>query len=143
MLTPENISKLRNEAHEREEKAKKQLKGYGKGCLYLVGIFIVIGIISSLFPSGSCSSSTSKPRTVVTNSALDSSVYQVKYWLEANAKDPSSIEYIEWSAVKKTSSGEFMVRVKYRAKNSLGGYVVENKVFTLDSTGKVTSQIDY
>ncbi len=36
-----------------------------------------------------------------------------------------------------------MVRVKYRSKNSFGGYVVANQVFYLDSRGNVTNYIDY
>ena len=68
---------------------------------------------------------------------------QVKAWLKANLNDPGSLEFIEWSPVQKTDDGGFMVRAKYRAKNSFGGYVVENRVFFLDSAGNVTHSIDY
>jgi len=51
-------------------------------------------------------------------------------------KDPKSVEYIEWSKVVETYDG-YKVRCKYRAKNSFGGYVVENKIFFLDLNGYV------
>jgi hypothetical protein len=34
-----------------------------------------------------------------------------------------------------------MVRHKYRAKNGFGGYMVEERIFMLDSTGNVTGTI--
>lgn len=76
------------------------------------------------------------------NSPWDASVRQVKDWLQSNLKDPRSLEYIEWSPV--TDYGDnFLVRVKYRAKNSFGGYVVSNQLFTLDKSGKVLNVQDY
>ena len=47
-------------------------------------------------------------------------------------------EAIEWSKVISRPEGGFMVRVKYRAKNSFGGFVIEEKIFTLDAEGNVT-----
>lgn len=79
---------------------------------------------------------------VVRNSPWDSSVSQVKDYLQNNLKDPKSFEAIEWSKVAKTESG-FMVRCKYRAKNSFGGYVIENRIFLLDKSGRVLSVFDY
>jgi hypothetical protein len=78
------------------------------------------------------------PKETVYNSSYDGSVYQVERYLERNLKDPDSFEAIEWSSVVKRADGGFMVRCKYRAKNSFGGYVVENQAFILDSTGNVT-----
>lgn len=86
---------------------------------------------------------TETPREVVYNSAWDGSVWQVDEWLRSNLKDPHSLEYIEWSPVTKSAGGGFMVRVKYRAKNSLGGYVIDNKGFMLDSSGAVTTSFDW
>ena len=91
--------------------------------------------------SGSLGSSA-KSREIVYNSDWDGSVRQVKSWLKSNAKDPKSLEYIEWSAVIETDNG-FLVRVKYRAKNSFGGYVVSNQMFSLDSSGNVDGVVDY
>lgn len=73
----------------------------------------------------------------VANSAWDGSVREVERYLKQNLKDPGSFEAIEWSPVVKGADNSFMVRVKYRAKNSAGSYVIEQKVFHLDSNGAV------
>lgn len=83
------------------------------------------------------------PREIVENSSWDASVKQVKAFLSQNAKDASSIEYLEWSPVQKTNNGGFAVRVKFRAKNSFGAYVLENKFFVLSSQGQVISVSDF
>ena len=78
----------------------------------------------------------------VENSAWDGSVSQVKKYLRSNLKDPDSYESIEWGNVVKTDNG-YMVRHKYRAKNSFGGYMVDNNVFYLDFQGNVVSVSAY
>ena len=78
----------------------------------------------------------------VENSSIDGSVSQVKRYLKNNLKDPNSYESIEWSNVVETDNG-YTVRHKYRAKNSMGGYVVENQIFYLDFQGNVTSVSSY
>ncbi len=133
-LTPEKIAEIK--------KKKQKTK---KGCFLVIIIIFVLFIIGIIFQPSSDSLNggrASASSEVVENSAWDGSVSQVKSWLKDNLKDPRSLEFINWSPVSKTKNG-FMVRVKYRAKNSFGGYVVENKVFFLDSTGTVTSSIDY
>jgi len=116
-----------------------------------VVVAAIVGAVVLLYtweggPSNSTSRRTSNAptsRAVVKNSGWDGSVSQVKSWLTSNLKDPGSLEFIEWSSVQKTNDGGFMVRVKYRAKNSFGGYVVENKIFYLNATGSVTNTIGY
>lgn len=104
---------------------------------YTVVIVLVIWIASSDSCSGGSSSSSSSGK-IVENSSWDGSVHQVKDWLRNNLKDPGSLEFIEWGTVIETTSG-YSVRVKYRAKNSFGGYVIEEKIFDLDRSGNVTS----
>jgi len=106
-------------------------------------VVLIIGLIGycGALPRGSSTSSSSE--AIVKNSAWDGSVAQVKSWLNNNLKDPGSLEFIEWSPVQKNQDGGFLVRVKYRAKNSFGGYVIENKVFFLSSDGSVISSSDY
>jgi hypothetical protein len=138
-LTPEKIAEIK-------EKEQQTHKGCGIGCLSNIAIVFIIYLISSFLPSTSPNknkTSTSTPHEIVYNSSWDGSVSQVKTWLKANLKDPRSLEFVEWSPVSKTNDGGFMVRVKYRAKNSFGGYVVENKVFFLNSVGTVTKSFDY
>lgn len=79
----------------------------------------------------------------IKNSAWDSSVAEVKTYLNNNLKDRRSIEYIEWSPVAKHPSlPQYVVRCKFRAKNSLGAYVLANKVFRLNCDGEVISVED-
>lgn len=96
-------------------------------------IFIGIGIIGVI-------------KGVSTNSvrqnSWDGSVRQVEGYLRNNLKDPKSLEIIEWSRLESTGSG-FVVRCKYRAKNSFGAFTVEDKVFRLDGSGTIVSVADY
>ena len=75
-------------------------------------------------------------RIIVENSVFDGSVRQVEKYLKASLKDPQSYESIDWNKVIETDNG-YSVNHKYRAKNSLGGFVIENKVFYLDFKGNV------
>lgn len=83
-----------------------------------------------------------KSQDTVVNSSWDGSVSQVKSYLQGVLKDPDSFQAIEWSKVVKSDKG-YAVRCKYRAKNSFGGYVIEEKLFLMDSSGRVTSVIGY
>lgn len=79
-----------------------------------------------------------KVGTEVKNSSLDGSVSQVVKYLKNNLKDPDSYESIEWGNVTETDNG-YIVRHKYRAKNSFGGYVIEHQIFNIDWQGNITS----
>ena len=79
-----------------------------------------------------------KVETEVKNSSLDGSVSQVVKYLKNNLKDPDSYESIEWGNVTETDNG-YIVRHKYRAKNSFGGYVIEHQIFHIDWQGNITS----
>lgn len=100
---------------------------------------VVIGtfLLSATGSGDDNSSNTNEAKEVVYNSSWDGSVKQVKDYLKKNLKDPDSYESIEWSDVVKQSDGTFRVRHKYRAKNSFGGYVIENQLFVLDNNGNV------
>jgi len=63
-------------------------------------------------------------------SAWDSSVPCVEHYLKDNLKDPDSYQGIEWSKIIDMGT-HWAVRHKYRAKNSFGGYVIENYVYRL------------
>ncbi len=125
--------------------SKEKQKKRNKRIWIFVAISIAFFTIVMFIPSdgSSSSSSTAQTKEVVTNSSLDSSVSQVKVWMRSNLKDPDSLEYLEWSAVQKTNTGDYRVRVKYRAKNSFNAVVIENKLFTLDSNGVVIDVVDY
>ena len=75
---------------------------------------------------------TSSPSTrPPESSGWDGGVNQVKRFIKDTAKEPSSIEFIEWSPVEDLSNGEYRVRAKYRGENGFGGFTVENKIFYL------------
>lgn len=57
--------------------------------------------------------------------------------LKKNLKDPDSLDVIEWAPVIKTKTG--YISLEYRAKNSLGGMVVEAKRFKFDLAGNLTA----
>jgi len=89
-------------------------------------------------------------KQVVYNSTLDGSVYQVNDYLKNNyLNDPDSYQSISWSEVFKLNDAKelgfasYQVRHKFRAKNSFGGYIVEEKLFTLDYKGNVVSFKNY
>lgn len=84
----------------------------------------------------------STPRATVTNSGWDGSVWQVEHYLKRNLKDPDSFDAIEWSPVIDNGNG-YAVRCRYRAKNSFGGYVIEEKIFAMNKNGDVISVADW
>lgn len=120
------------------------------GCLtYVVSIIvalIVFGAIKNTFTdeTGKHSQATAAkkaekpPCGLAVNSAWDGSVSTVESYLKNILKDPSSFDAIEWSEVKKIDDKTCAVRCKYRAKNSFGGYAIENTLFYLDLNGHVT-----
>ncbi|MFT3759001.1 hypothetical protein [Thauera sp.] len=82
-----------------------------------------------------------KKAPVVRNSAWDGGVYQVEQYLKRVLKDPGSFDAIEWSPVVRSCTG-YVVRVRYRARNSFGGMVISQQLFSLDTRGVVTGAVD-
>src|SRR5690606_943621 len=78
---------------------------------------------------------------LVENSKWDGSVSQVKDYLKKNLKDPKSYESIEWSEVQRVGA-DYRVRHKYRSKNSFGGFVIENQIFTISNQGEIIDVFD-
>ncbi len=81
-------------------------------------------------------------REYVGNNEYDGSVEQVVDYLKENLKDPRSYESISWSKVMH-KNGYYMVRHKYRAKNSFGGFAVENKIFYINLYGEIYKIEDF
>lgn len=106
-------------------------KYFGILILFTGVIVILIMIINTAFEN----------KGKVRNSPWDSSVHQVERYLKRNLKDPNSFEALSWSKVydknNNNSGYRYKVRVKYKAKNSFGGYVIENDIFFLDEKGNV------
>lgn len=121
-----------------KKKQDKLAKGCGLGCLGMVMIPLVLFIIAAI-----AGSQMEEPEPRIENSSWDGSVYQVKLWLEKNLLDPDSLEFIEWSPIEELEDGGYRVRAKYRAKNTYGGFVIEEQLFYLDTQGTVTDALDY
>lgn len=81
--------------------------------------------------------------TPLTDKYQTTVIVGVKDYLRHTLKDPDSYQDIEWSQIGENNAGRLYVRHKYRAKNSFGGYVVENKIFYLDKQGHVVGCEDY
>lgn len=62
-------------------------------------------------------------------------------YLKVNLKDPDSLDIIECSSVF-FNDGHWNQRVKYRSKNSLGGFVIANQIFSIKSN-KVISVTNF
>ena len=103
----------------------------------LIVAAIIVGIVSlfSLF-----SSNDSDPMPTRTDSSV---MVGVKSYLRETLKDPKSYQEIEWSPSGVNDAGQYYIRHKYRAKNSFGGYVVEEKIFYLNKSYKVVRTQDY
>jgi hypothetical protein len=87
------------------------------------------------------------PRETVYNSVWDGSVYEVERYLKRNLRDPKSFEAIAWGEVHveppdSASPYKYSVWVRYRAKNALGGYVIERQLFHLSADGQVLAVVD-
>jgi len=65
-------------------------------------------------------------------SEWDGSVEVIKQFIKSNAKDASSIEFLEWSKVSPLDE-YWIVRCKYKGSNSFGASVTENKWFYIQN----------
>lgn len=68
-------------------------------------------------------------------------VWQVEEYLKANLKDPDSLEFIKWTGPVLMDDNVWTVLVRYRAKNSFGGYVIESQMFQLNLNGVVINAV--
>ena len=74
------------------------------------------------------------------NDPLTGKIDVVAKWLNKNAYEPKSIEYIQWYEAY-YSSGCWNCRVEFRTKNKLGNITKEDKIFRIKN-GSVTQVID-
>ena len=76
-------------------------------------------------------------KNVVFNNPWDDSVDQVARYLKRHTHDADSMEFLEWGKVKASERG-YQVRCRFRSRNVLGRYAVQNKLFLLDRQGNIT-----
>jgi type II secretory pathway pseudopilin PulG len=67
---------------------------------------------------------------------------EVNSYLQRNLKDYDSMKIVECSPVVTWGTDAWAQRVKYRARNSFGAYVLDNKVFVIKN-GYVIDYMDY
>jgi len=104
----------------------------------IVVLMAMAGRCGSDRPQTTASKTPDKPREAVVNSPWDGSVWQAERAIKKRLKDPESFEAVNWGAVVKLQNG-YQVACQYRAKNSFGGYVVEQVLVGLDLQGNVVS----
>lgn len=62
----------------------------------------------------------------------------VEHYLQQKLRDPDSLKDVAFSDATPTGkTNEFMIAVRYRAKNGFGGYAVAENVFLIN-TNKLT-----
>jgi len=133
-----------NPFYVQKEKSKEGLQW--KILLILVGIVLVFSFV----PRHGKDPSKSNDRKIEnyvnrkgpsqTEAMAGVRVYLKRYYL----KDPDSYQGISWEAfgIYNQENNTYFALHKYRAKNSFGGYVVEEKLFVLDSNGNVIKVVD-
>lgn len=138
---PSESSKANNQTNLKKRNNSKSSNNYA----YIIGIVVAI-IIAYYASSNDSDRDNQSNREVVFNSNYDASVFQVeKYLKKEYLKDPDSYQGISWSSVqidRNNSQYKYFVRHKFRAKNSFGGYVIEEMIFYLNSEGYVVSTTD-
>lgn len=133
-----------NPFYMKNEKSKERLQW--KILLILVGIVLFFSF-ANRYGKGPSKSNGSKTENYVnrqgpsqTEAMAGVRVYLKRYYF----KDPDSYQGISWEAfgIYNQENNTYFALHKYRAKNSFGGYVVEEKLFVLDSNGNVVKIVD-
>lgn len=113
--------------------------------LAFLGIIIIFNISSREY------STSPKSNNRIENYGNSKGLSQTKamagvriYLKQHYLKNPDSYQGISWEAfgVYNRDNNTYFALHKYRAKNSYGGYVVEEKFFVLDSDGNVIKVVD-
>jgi len=73
-------------------------------------------------------------------SELDGSVKIVKNFIKENAKDASSIEFLEWSKVSSLGQN-WIVRCKHKGTNSFGAMVTENSWYYIQDNKVIKTKV--
>lgn len=114
----------------------KQEGNQGLGCVVLIVIVLFIG-----FCMDKCGCSTSpSDRIAGTGPSEHDVVVNIRLFLKNRyLKDPGSYDGMEWgpSGIYMKENNTYFMMHKFRAKNSFGGYVVENPMFILNEQGEV------
>lgn len=121
------------------EKPKPNPKEVRKGCGFLI-VIVSIPILCFYIFCGEEKSSVPKNGYTAADTlkALTSVIHEsVTNYLQQNLADFKSYEPILWGEPTELIGGSYMIRHKYRAKNSLGNYAIADQFFMIDGTGIV------
>lgn len=144
------LAKCKACGHEVSKKAKKcpncgePQKRTSPGCLGAVGIVVMALVVAVVFIQENADKAPKKPLTAAEQKAenlfaLKQIVqYRLEEMVKRSLKDPGSYELIAASAQEK-GKGELYVIVKYRARNSFGGFTVNRVAATFSPDGKIIS----
>jgi len=99
----------------------------------LACVAVVIVLVASLILNPPFKSKTRKGSSNRSNTRkeLTPSHDPVVRYIKDNAKNPSSIEIMDYSEPRKVKDGVYKIRVRYRGQNGFGGYSVEDRIFYL------------
>lgn len=126
---------------------KKNEEGLQRKILLILVVIVLVFSFVPRYGKGPSKSNGSKIENSVsrkgpsqTEAMAGVRVYLKRYYL----KDPNSYQGISWEAfgIYNQENNTYFALHKYRAKNSFGGYVVEEKLFVLDSNGNVIKVVD-
>lgn len=113
-------------------------KWYQKTWAKVVGAVFVLGVIGSMFGDNKTTTSENATEIEKTLPSLQMAEIKAKRYLKESLKDPDSYEVIsaETYFLKEykgdtTKYKHIQSAIKYRAKNSFGGYVVEQRAVTM------------
>jgi len=139
-LTPEKIVIIKEE----EDKTKKYT---AIGCLAIIGILVIAGIIGSFFPEEEKETKPLTPKEkrevqIGTGfSSWDGSHRELTKLIKKAMNDPNSYEHVETKYWDKTDY--LIVKTTYRGKNAFGGIVsnwVEAKTDLNGNVLQITAQ---
>lgn len=110
-------------------------KHYSPWWILPISALLVLGLYAAATHSPTA---TSERNRLASQNAHDGSVLWVERYLKQHyLKDPDSYQSIDWGRVQKTDDGKLQVRHKFRARNSFGGYVVDDMIFTFSEQGNI------
>lgn len=106
---------------------------------FIVIAWIVIAILL-IFYYPNMESKYQSPKIAGDGPTTQTAMINIELFLKRQyLKDPDSYESIGWgpSGIYMKENNTYFMMHKYRARNSFGGYVVENPMFILNANGDV------
>lgn len=115
---------------------------YEKG-FYLICLLIILGLGLGMGLSMLEKNKSAKIKVIENDkpniNSWNGVAFVVEKWFEYNLKDPKSLEIIEVTEMKKANDGTFVQTVKYRTKNSFGGFNIEHRIFVFNKNKVISA----